>query len=42
MELAFPGFYLSVNELITDKMQDIFSLIIQHSSFIEYTLNKLD
>ena len=36
-------FYLAVNKLITDEMQNVFfSLIVAHSSFIKYTLNKID
>ena len=35
-------FYLAVNKLITDKMQNIFSLIAGHSGFIKYTLKKLN
>ena len=35
-------FYLAVNKLITDKMQNIFYLIAEHSGFIKNTLNKLD
>ena len=35
-------FYLAVNKLITEKMQNIFSLIAEHSGFIRYTLNKID
>ena len=30
-------FYLAANELITDKIQDIFTLIAEYSSFIKYT-----
>ena len=41
MELALLenvnlGFYLAVNKLITDKMQNIFSLIGEYSGFIKY------
>ena len=35
-------YYLAVNKLITDKMQNIFSLITECSAFIEYSLNKLN
>ena len=35
-------FYLAVNQLITDKMQNIFYSIAEYSSFIIYFLNKLD
>ena len=31
-------FYLAVNKLITDKMQNIFCLITEHSGFIKYSL----
>ena len=30
-----------MNKIITDKLQS-FSLIAEHSGFLEYTLNKLD
>ena len=36
------GLYLAVNKLITEKMQNIFSLIAKYSDFIKYTLNKLN
>ena len=40
---TFVGFfYLAVNKLITDKTQNNFSLITEHSGFIKYSLNKLD
>ena len=32
-------FYLAVNKLIADKMQNIFYLIAKHSDFIKYSLN---
>ena len=35
-------FYLAVNKLIADKIQNIFHLIVEHSGFIEFKLNKLD
>ena len=35
-------FNLAVNKLITEKMQNIFYQIAEHSGFIKYTLNKLD
>lgn len=35
-------FYLAINKLVTDKMQNVFNLIVEHSGFIKYTLNKLD
>ena len=34
--------FLAVNKLITHKMQNICSLIVEHSDFIKYSLNKLD
>ena len=40
MELAF--FYLAVNKLIKENTQNIFHLIVEHSRFMKYALNKLD
>ena len=34
-------FYLAVNKLITDKTQNILSLIAEHSGSIKYSLDKL-
>ena len=34
-------FYLAVNKQITDKTQNIFSLIAEHSGFREYFLDKV-
>ena len=36
------GFYLAVNKLTTDKTQNIFYFISEHSGFIKYLRNKLD
>ena len=33
---------LAVNKLTADKMQSIFHLIAEYSTFIEYSLNRLD
>ena len=33
--------YLAVNNLITDKIENIFYLIAEHSGWIKYSLNKL-
>ena len=44
MELAhfeavhFDFFFLVINKLITDKMQNIFLLIVEHSGFMKYSL----
>ena len=35
-------FNSAVNKLMIDKMQNIISLIDEHSGFIEYSLNKID
>ena len=35
-------FYLSVNKLIRNKMQNIFYFRTEHPDFIKYTFNKLD
>ena len=37
-----PFFNLAVNELITDKIQNIFPLIAEHTGFVKYSLNKID
>ena len=39
---TYMVFNLAVNKLITDKMQNIFSLINERSGFIKYSLSKLD
>ena len=41
---SLRGFFfcLAVNKLITDKMQNIFSLITELSGNIKYSINKLD
>ena len=36
------AFYLAVNKLITDKTQNILSLIAEYFVFIKYSLNKHD
>ena len=36
------GFYLALNKLIKHKLQSIFYLIPEHSTFIKYSLNKLN
>ena len=36
------NFYLAIDKLITDKMQNIFYLTAEHSGFIKDTLNKQD
>lgn len=41
-ECSLWFFYLAINKLVTDKMQNVFNLIVEHSGFIKYTLNKLD
>ena len=38
--LFFFCFFLAVNKLITEKTQNIFSLMAGHSGFIKYSLNK--
>ena len=35
-------FYLAVNKLITNKMQNIFYVIAKYSGFMKYTWNKLN
>ena len=42
MEDVHSFFYLAVNRLITDKMQNSFYLITEHSGSIRYSLNKQD
>ena len=41
---CLPGFffYSAVNKLITNKMQNIFSLTAQDSGLMKYSLDKLD
>ena len=35
-------FYLAVNKPITDKMQNMFDSIAEHSGYIKYPLNHLN
>ena len=41
-ENIYSGFYLTVNNLMKDEMQKVFSLMNEHSGFIKFTLNALD
>ena len=47
MELAYfeyvhLGFYLTVNKLISEKMENIFYLVGKNSVFIKYILKEID
>lgn len=41
-ECSLWFFYLAIGRLVTDGMQNVFYLIVEHSGFIKYTLNKPD
>ena len=36
------AFYLAVNKLMTDRMQNIFYLIAEHYGYMKYFLSTLD